>query len=127
MEGRSRINEENQKVDISKIPKKNSKTADMIYLKDFPKQGEYKILNTKENLTIGMSWDSSLFPYLWMWLVCNGSFSYPWYGRTYNIALEPWTSYPSLGLTEAIKNNSSLKIKAHEIIKTDLKLEVNQE
>ena len=45
-----------------------------------------------------MAWDEKLFQYLWMWQVYGGHNDYPWYGRTYNVALEPFTSYPPAGI-----------------------------
>lgn len=42
------------------------------------------------------------------------------YGRTYNLALEPWSSYPSGGLNTAIENGSAMHMEPHEICETDL-------
>ena len=47
---------------------------------------------------------------MWLWQVCRGSEGYPWYGRTYNMALEPWTSFPSSGIAEAIKSGTALHL-----------------
>jgi hypothetical protein len=67
-----------------------------------------------------MAWDNSLFKYLWMWQVYGGHNDYPWYGRTYNCALEPFTSYPPAGIGNAIKNGTALVMKPTEVIDTDL-------
>lgn len=114
---------DSKSVDLSKIIPKNSNTADMLYITDFPKKGEYEIKNSKLNLSFGFEWDSDLFKYLWMWFVSGGSYGYPWYGRTYNIALEPWTSYGS-GLEGAIENGSNIKIEKNGVIKTDFTLKI---
>ena len=45
---------------------------------------------------------------------------YPWYGRNYNFALEPWTSYPDGGLLRAIENGSARRIGPLETIETRL-------
>jgi hypothetical protein len=55
-----------------------------------------------------------------MWQVYGGHNDYPWYGRTYNCALEPFTSYPLAGIQNAIKNGSALFLKPAEVIETDL-------
>jgi len=51
-------------------------------------------------------------------MVYGGSNGYPWYSNTYSLAIEPWSSYPGLGLSEAIKNNTALKIKPDQKIET---------
>lgn len=107
-------------VDFSNVPGEDADTADMIYITGFPERAWYRVHNETKNISYGMSWDGKLFPYMWMWQVCGGSYGYPWYGRTYNLALEPWTSYPSSGLIKAIENGSALCLEAGEIRQTEL-------
>ena len=107
-------------IDLSQIPAPGSGSADMLYLSGYPERAEYEVHNEKRKLSYGMRWDGRIFPYLWMWLVCNGADGYPWYGRTYNLALEPWSSYSSSGLMGAIENKSALKLEPHESKKTKL-------
>ncbi len=45
-----------------------------------------------------MARDRRLFQCLWMWQVYAGHDDYPWDGRTYNCALEPFTSWPPAGV-----------------------------
>ncbi len=80
-------------VDFSNVPGEDADTADMVYITGFPERAWYRVHNENKNISYGMSWDGKLFPYMWMWQVSGGSYGYPWYGRTYNLALEPWTSY----------------------------------
>lgn len=112
------ISGNNEEIDFSKVPGEESKTADMIYLTDFSGEAFYEVVNTKRQLAFGMKWDKSVFPYIWLWQVCNGADGYPWYGQTYNMAIEPWTSYPSKGLNEAINNGSSFTIRKRSKVKT---------
>lgn len=107
-------------VDLSVVPSECAKTADMVYMTGFPQEAWYRVYNEKKQLSYGMSWDGTQFPYMWMWLVCRGAYGYPWYGRTYNLALEPWTSFPSSGLANAVKNGSALRLQAHEERNTSL-------
>ena len=65
------------------------------------------------------NWDGNVFPYMWMWQVCGVLMDIR-YGRTYNLALEPWTSYPSSGLIKAIENGSALCLEAGEVRQTEL-------
>ncbi len=113
-------------IDLSKVPSKDSKTADMLYLTDFNDKALYEIYNEKIDIGFGMEWDKELFKYLWMWQVSKGSYGYPWYGRIYTLALEPWTSYPSSGLTTAVKNGSALKLSTGEKITTSLKAFIHE-
>lgn len=109
-------------LDLSKMVGPNSNVADMIFLKDFEDVASYEVINTNKGVSFALEWDGNVMPYLWMWLVAKGSDGYPWYGNTYNLALEPWTSYPGWGLNEAINNNTALKLKANEKIVFNMKM-----
>jgi hypothetical protein len=105
--------------DITKVLSKDTRSVDVIFFKELA-EGWYAITDQKSRLGFGMAWDKSLFKYLWMWQVYGGHNDYPWYGRTYNVALEPFTSYPPAGIQNAIKNGTALIMKPAEVIKTDL-------
>jgi hypothetical protein len=53
-------------------------------------------------------------PYLWFWQEYGASGFYPWYGRQYNIGLEPFSSFPTNGLKEAVDNGTALTLGARE-------------
>ena len=114
--GRGKNGEE---VDLSKIPPPSAKVSDMVFVTDL-KEGWYGVTNQKRKVGFAMRWDRQLFPYIWYWQVYKGDFGYPFYGRTYNIALEPFTSYPRLGLAEAINHNTQKKIGPGMSIETEL-------
>ena len=38
----------------------------------------------------------------------------PWYGRTYNMGIEPWTSYPCAGLVKAVERGTAMHLEAGE-------------
>jgi hypothetical protein len=82
-----------KEIDLSSIMPPGSETAHIVYLKNI-KNGWYGITNLKKKLGFGMVWDNRIFKHLWMWMVYRGAPGYPWYKRTYNIALEPWSSLP---------------------------------
>jgi hypothetical protein len=67
-----------------------------------------------------MAWDITLFKCLWMWQVYGGHNDYPWYGQTYNCALEPFTSWPPAGVVNAIKNGTALVMGPGQVIDTSL-------
>jgi hypothetical protein len=105
--------------DITKVLPKDTRSVDVVFFKELA-EGWYAITDQKTNVGFGMAWDKSLFKYLWMWQVYGGHNDYPWYGRTYNCALEPFSSYPPAGIQNAIKNGSALVMKPAEVIETDL-------
>jgi hypothetical protein len=105
--------------DITRIRPQSTKSVDVVFFKELA-EGWYVINNPKQSVGFGMAWDEKLFRYLWMWQVYGGHNDYPWYGRTYNVALEPFTSYPPAGITNAINNGSALVLKPNQIIETDM-------
>lgn len=105
--------------DISQVRPASTKSVDVVFFKELT-EGWYAVNNQKRCAGFGMAWDEKLFRYLWMWQVYGGHNDYPWYGRTYNVALEPFTGYPPAGVPNAIKNGSAMILKPNQIIETDL-------
>lgn len=105
--------------DITRIPGSEAKSVDVVFFKEL-EQGWYGLTNQRRRIGFGMSWDVDLFRYLWMWQVYGGHNDYPWYGRTYNCALEPFTSFPPGGITKAIENGTALIMAAGATIETEL-------
>lgn len=105
--------------DISKVLSQDTRSVDVVFFKEL-QEGFYTITNQHLKLGFGMAWDNAIFKYLWMWQVYGGHNDYPWYGRTYNVALEPFSSYPPAGVQNAIKNGTALVMSSNQIIDTDL-------
>jgi len=95
------------KVDISRCPSEHDKVSEVIFLSDLA-EGAYEIVNRKLKVGFKLEFPLSVFRCLWFWRVARGSFHYPWYGRTYNIALEPFSGMPVL--SEAAKNGDVLSL-----------------
>ena len=110
-------------IDLSKVLSKKACVADLLYAKDLY-ENWFAVTNLKQNLGIGFLFDSSVFRYLYLWFVYGGGNDYPWYSSTYNLAIEPWSSYPGLGLIESIKNGTALEIKPEEEISSWIKVVV---
>jgi galactose mutarotase-like enzyme len=110
-----------EKVDISICPSENDRVSEVMFLSDL-EEGQYEIFNEKLGLGFKLEFPSDIFRYIWFWRVAKGSFNYPWYGRTYNIALEPFSSLPNL--TEAVKRGSCLTLKPGENLLATLKASV---
>ena len=103
--------------DLSVVPGMESKVADWVRLYDFA-DGWYGVTNGRRRVGFGLRWDTAVFPNIWFWHVFGGMPGYPWYGRNYNFALEPWTSYPDGGLLRAIENGSARHIGPREALET---------
>jgi hypothetical protein len=66
-------------------------TSDTLFL-DHLQEGWYAVTNPQRQVSFAMAWPLDVFPALWFWQVYGGAYSPPWYGRTYNIALEPFST-----------------------------------
>jgi hypothetical protein len=105
--------------DITKVLPASTRSVDVVFFKELS-EGWYTFTNPQLGVGFGMSWDASIFKYLWMWQVYGGHTDYPWYGRTYNVALEPFSSYPPAGVPNAIQNGTALILKPGQVIETEL-------
>ena len=99
--------------DMSRIPPKSFRAYDMSYVADMP-DGWYAITNTRSGVGFGLRYPKDVFKYLWYWQSFGGGFGYPWYGRTYNVGLEPFTSFGNGGLAGAVENGTALLLEPGE-------------
>jgi galactose mutarotase-like enzyme len=111
-----------QKVDLSKVAAKETRSHDMAYLYGF-ERGWYALFHEGRKLGFGMNWDKEVFRYLWFWQVYGGWAGYPWYGSSYNIGLEPCSSYPQ-SLVGAVQAGTQLKFAPGESKRTRLRVSV---
>jgi hypothetical protein len=102
---------EGNPLDLRAVPPRAGRTMDNCYCYGFD-QGWMAVTNTNRQVGFGLAWDASVFKYIWLWQALGGGLGYPWYGRTYNLGIEPWSSYPCTGLLESIKNGTALQLDA---------------
>jgi hypothetical protein len=109
------------RVDASTIPARGEiRTQELAYLSQLP-DGWYAITNPARQVGFGVRFDPRLFRYLWYWQQLGGAGQdYPWWGGAHVAALEPWTSYPSSGLGEAIARGTALQLQPGQEIHTSL-------
>ena len=105
--------------DVTRVRHPETRSVDVIRFTGL-EEGSYALTSERLGLGIGMAWDPDVFPSLWMWQVYGGHDDYPWYGRTYNCALEPFTSWPPAGIAGAVENGSARVLGPHEVVETDL-------
>lgn len=111
-----------EKIDLSRVPDKTAHSHDMACLYG-SSRGWYALFNEGIKLGFGMSWDEELFKHLWFWQVYGGWHGHPWYNTSYNIGLEPCSSYPQ-SLTGAIESGSQLIFAPGESIQSNLQVTV---
>ena len=102
-----------QPLDLRRLPPRSQRSMDNCYLKEF-KEGWLAVQNDRAGLGFGLAWDAEVFRYVWIWQALGGGVGYPWYGRTYGIGLEPWSSYPCAGLSAAIENGTARRLAPGE-------------
>jgi hypothetical protein len=101
-------------VDFSIVPPRGT-PSELFYLSGFPEDAAwYEIARPESGLGMRVAWDAATLPYLWYWQEFGASRGYPWYGRNYNIGLEPSSSFPTNGLPDAVANGSALTIQPGE-------------
>ena len=96
-------------LDLRVIPPPAGRTMDNCYLSEF-EDGWIAVSNTRREVGFGLAWNPDVFRYIWLWQALGGGIGYPWYGRTYNMGIEPWTSFPCGGLNEAIARGTAMQI-----------------
>jgi galactose mutarotase-like enzyme len=109
-------------LDASRVPAYGALQAlEMAYLTELT-DGWYAITNPHRRVGFGLRFDASLYRYIWLWQnLGNVAQGFPWWGRTHTTALEPWTSYPTSGLPDAIANNTALLLQPGEDRRTSLR------
>ncbi|MDA0596790.1 MAG: DUF4432 family protein [Chloroflexi bacterium] len=92
------VDPDGNEVDLSSFPPKSDRVQDYSVFKN-QKEGWYAVTNPDRGVGFGLAYPVETFKYLWYWQVFGGASGYPWYGRTYNVGLEPFTSL-SAGIPE---------------------------
>jgi hypothetical protein len=82
------------KVDLRNFSSQSEPNYFMGYLRDFDGSPWYALANSELKLGVGVAWTPNAFRYLWFWQEMRASTGFPFYGRTYTMALEPHSSYP---------------------------------
>jgi hypothetical protein len=105
--------------DVTRVGSRETRSVDVLFCKELA-EGWYALTNLRQSVGFGMAWDHSLFKYLWMWQNYGGHHDYPWYGRAYTCALEPFTSYPPAGVANAVRNGTALVLRPGQVMDTQL-------
>jgi galactose mutarotase-like enzyme len=94
-------------VDMSRVPGEDEPRNTLAYLMDFAGPPWYALVNHHLGVGVGLAWSAEVFRYLWFWQEMYGSSGFPFYKRTYTMALEPWSSIPGQGLVNVMNSTKS--------------------
>lgn len=103
-------------VDVSRLA--GELTSRLIYVPSVP-EGWAAVRWPDEGIGIGLSWDVSTFPHVWIWQE-RGSGGYPFYGRAALVAVEPQSAWPADGLDGAIERGQALHLEPGQTHETAL-------
>lgn len=112
-------------VDLSVVPGPDARVANLGYLLDLA-DGWYALSNDHLGLGVGLAWPREVFPCVWLWQELRGTRGYPWHGAVYVMGVEPHSSYPGSGLTEAVKQGTAPVLEAGASIEATITCAVFQ-
>lgn len=98
-------------VDLREMPPRDAGVHDLVALTDLH-EGRYTVRNPSLDLGVTVRFPSDVYEYLWYWQPFGGFEGAPFYGRNYNVGLEPCTSIPNAGLEAAIENGTAATLDA---------------
>lgn len=104
-------------LDLRIVEPKTRGSMDNCYLADYSGNAFIAVTHPGKKVGFGLSWDPQVFRYVWLWQAFGGGEGYPWFNDSYQMGIEPWSSYPCAGLDAAIKNQTALVLKPQESIK----------
>lgn len=97
--------------DLSRVPEDDA-PSEMLYLTGFD-DGWYEVA-AADGRRLRVTWDATVLPYLWLWREFGASSDYPFWGGTYALGLEPFSSMPTEGLQAAVDNGTALRFEPGE-------------
>lgn len=109
-----------ENLDLRRVLGPEARVDDQAYIGDLA-DGWYAVTNIERGVGLAVRFPHELLRYLWYWQMFGGGSGYPWWGRTYNIGLEPFTSWPNLGLEQAVANGSAARLGPGERLRAELR------
>lgn len=104
---------------VDLVQPKESRTEDVLLFHNLS-EGRFTLRNPEQKIAVSFSWDRDVFPYCWCWQVYGGSWGYPYFGRIYTVALEPFNC-PILPLAQAAERGLASFLKPGGHISSSLK------
>lgn len=110
-------------LDLSVLPPNDQRVSEFGYLCELD-DGFYAIENPRLELAFRLTWEKTVFPYVWLWQEFGGCLDAPWYGRCYVMALEPFNAMPGSGLATAIEKSYAPVLPPCGAVRTTLTAEL---
>ena len=95
-------------VDLSAFPDYDACIHDVAYATDL-EDGWYAVTNPAHEVGFGFAFPTDPFECVWYWQPFNGFAESPYWGRNYNVGLEPTSAYPSGDIPDAQRANGTMK------------------
>jgi hypothetical protein len=106
-------------VDLRRVPPRGADIEDQLYVADLA-DGWYAVTNIDLRVGLAVHFPKELYRFLWYWQVFSGGPGYPWWGRNYNIGLEPFTAATNRGLEAAVEDASALTLAPRESLQSEV-------
>lgn len=95
-------------VDLSTdVPDRDAEIHDVAFATNLD-AGWYALTNSELDLGFALTFPTDPFECVWYWQPFGGYEDAPYYGRNYNVGLEPTTAYPSGDLFDAQRESGTL-------------------
>lgn len=98
-------------VDLRGFPPLDATVHDVAYATDLT-AGWYAVSNPDLDLGFAFSFPRDPFECVWYWQPLGGDVASPYFGRNYNVGLEPTTAYPSADIPDAQRANGTIDVLA---------------
>jgi galactose mutarotase-like enzyme len=98
-------------VDLREFPPKGERVHDLVAVTGLD-EGRYTLRNPELDLGATLRFPADTYEYLWYWQPLGGFEDAPFFGRNYNVGLEPCTSIPNAGLADAKANGTAERLAA---------------
>lgn len=117
---------EEGEVDLKSFPDRDEQVFDLLAFEGLT-EGRYTVSNPELDLGVTVEFDQELYEYIWYWGAFGGHVESPFFGRNYNVGLEPATSIPTIGgLDAAIENDTANVIEPGETVRSTTALRTHQ-
>lgn len=117
------ISDNGEEIDMCELPPTKTK-SDLHYLK--PSEGWYTITSQDSSIVAKVVWNLTTQPYLWFWQEFGAGTTYPWWGMEYLVGLEPWTSSPGTGLSDAVAASTAHYLRPDETFFNNLSVHISE-
>ena len=101
-----------ERVDLSIMPAWGSGISEMVFVQGL-KEHWYSVVDMEKRVGIALCWDKDAYPGLWFWQECNDYMDFPWYGKTYAMAIEPASTNTPM-LESAVNDGTCCVLKPNE-------------